>query len=258
MLIYEPQGKAREYSPFALNHYSGCDHGCTYCYVPAMRRRFNAAYKHEDVKPRDIILKLEKELKTKVPDKQILLSFTCDPYCQADVKIGLTRDVLTVLLKYGCKVAVLTKGGARCLRDLDIFKKYGENIKIGATLTFDNPSDSLNYEPGAALPDDRLSALKKLNAENIKTFVSFEPVIKSEQSLALIKNTLPYVGQYKVGRWNHASDAKKINWPEFLKLSVSILRAAKKQFYIKTDLAKYAEEGFLRAEEINADSLALN
>ena len=31
-LIYEPKGKAREYSPLALNVYSGgCDHACRYC-----------------------------------------------------------------------------------------------------------------------------------------------------------------------------------------------------------------------------------
>lgn len=32
--IYEPQGRAREYNPLALNLYRGCSHGCLYCYAP--------------------------------------------------------------------------------------------------------------------------------------------------------------------------------------------------------------------------------
>ena len=34
-VVYEPRGKAREYSPLAANLYSGCSHQCKYCYAPA-------------------------------------------------------------------------------------------------------------------------------------------------------------------------------------------------------------------------------
>ena len=30
-MIYEPRGRAREYSPLALNVYNKCDHFCRYC-----------------------------------------------------------------------------------------------------------------------------------------------------------------------------------------------------------------------------------
>lgn len=33
-LIYETKGRAREFCEYALNHYSGCGHGCIYCYAP--------------------------------------------------------------------------------------------------------------------------------------------------------------------------------------------------------------------------------
>jgi len=32
MLIYKPKGRAREYAKLALNLYSQCGHGCTYCW----------------------------------------------------------------------------------------------------------------------------------------------------------------------------------------------------------------------------------
>ena len=40
MKIYEPAGRAREYSPLALNYFKGCTHNCAYCYV----NRLNAAF----------------------------------------------------------------------------------------------------------------------------------------------------------------------------------------------------------------------
>ena len=33
--IYVPGSKAREYCPLAVNLYSGCNHGCVYCYAPS-------------------------------------------------------------------------------------------------------------------------------------------------------------------------------------------------------------------------------
>jgi DNA repair photolyase len=39
-IIYEPTGKAREYSPLAANLYSGCDHNCDFCFVPSIMSRF--------------------------------------------------------------------------------------------------------------------------------------------------------------------------------------------------------------------------
>ena len=45
--IYEPQGRAREYSPLALNHYQGCDHACTYCYARSINRRWGKDWPDE-------------------------------------------------------------------------------------------------------------------------------------------------------------------------------------------------------------------
>ncbi len=32
-VVYEPRGRAREYSPLALNLYRGCSSRCVYCYA---------------------------------------------------------------------------------------------------------------------------------------------------------------------------------------------------------------------------------
>ena len=153
--IYEPKGRAREYSPLALNYYKGCSHNCLYCYVPRMMKGFSSSYVHSNViVPVDF---KELELSAKKMqgcDKQILLSFTGDPYC--GVEPSTTSNVLSILKKYNHKVAILTKGGNEVMKDLELIKSFGQKIKIGATLTFDNDKDSLEWESGAALPDERI------------------------------------------------------------------------------------------------------
>lgn len=254
-IIYEPKGKAREYSPLALNYYKGCDHGCTFCYVPNMFSR-NKEYNHAEVKERDILVKLEKDCKKQITD-QVLLSFTGDPYCNYNDKAKLTRKVLEILLKYQVPTAILTKGGLRCLQDIDLFKKF-KVIKIGATLTFDNDVNSLKTEPNAALPKERIEALKFLHGNNINTFVSIEPVIYPEQSLNLIRQTLNFVDQYKIGKLNHYKDwESKIDWSKFLDDTVNLMRPYNKQFYVKNDLLKFQNGTYLTESETDMDYLSL-
>jgi DNA repair photolyase len=256
-LIYTPNGKAREYSPLALNVYNGCDHGCTYCYAPLIRRDMSL---NKNVHMRDdFLIKLEKELLKSVPKEQILLSFMCDPYSHFDAEHKLTRSVVEYLNLKKCKVAVLTKGGSRCLRDLDVFKRFGGRLKVGATLTFMSDSKSLSIEPDAALPQDRLNTLKILHENDIKTWVSIEPVIDPEESLSLIKESIRFVDQYKIGKMNHFEKRfnPDIDWKKFMIDSVTILRESGKQFYVKEDLREFDNIEFLLPHEKNMNSLNL-
>jgi len=257
-LIYEPKGKAREYSPLALNIYNGCDHGCKYCYVPMIMRKQDAS---KTVKERtNFLYLLEKELNKNTYKDQILLSFMCDPYNHHNDIAKTTALALRMLNRCNCKVAVLTKSGTRCLKDLDIFKSFGDRIKIGTTLTFTNNDHSYDIEPKAALPDDRLEMLKILEEQNIKTFVSIEPVIDTKQSLTLIRRSLNFTDQYKIGKMNYFEKKftdKPINWSKFLYEAVEILRKNNKQFYIKEDLRKFDHNKILTKIECDYNYLNL-
>lgn len=253
-VIYQPSGKAREYSPLALNIYMGCTHRCVYCYAPHCIQKTVAEYNATPEPRKSLIEKLKSELSKEIPKEQVLLSFIGDVYCVTADNNQLTRDVLEVMLDRKAPVAILTKGGSRCLKDADVFKMFGEHIQVGATLTFDNDKDSLEWEPGAALPGDRLDTLRQLHEYGIKTFVSFEPVISPKQTLNLIRHTLGVVDIYKVGKLNNYKGLDKtIDWTDFLTEVIGILRPAGKQFYIKHDLRLAAPSIRLYGNEVLPD-----
>jgi DNA repair photolyase len=254
-LIYEPRGKAREYSPLALNVYSGgCDHACRYCYCADMGRAFGRDWTPVPM-PRDLAgLPREAEKAS----RQVLMCFVSDPYCAADVQYGKTREALTILRASHCSVAILTKGGSRCLRDLDIFRGWPDGrVKVGATLTFRSASRCAEWEPGAACPDERIDALRQLHAAGVKTWASIEPVIDPVESLAIIEASLPYVDAYKVGKWNHDARANATDWPAFGRAAVDMIRAAGRRLYVKADLRPHMPDGYLTAAECDMNSLSL-
>lgn len=252
--IYEPKGNAREYSPLALNTYSGgCDHGCKYCYCSGISR---GAWGLE-AKPRNMSAAILQREASQAA-KQILLSFIADPYCSGEHTHRSTRAAISVLAAERCSVAILSKGGARCLDDLDAFKKWPDSrIKVGATLTFSSADLSREWEPGAATPADRVDALRQLHNAGIKTWASIEPVIIPSESLAVIEASLPYCDAYKVGRWNHDARANAIDWAAFGKAAVDMIRSAGKRLYVKHDLRPHFPAGYLTAQEADMNSLSL-
>jgi len=255
-IIYKPKGKAREYSPLAANLYLGCDHGCKYCYAPGIRFK-----KREDylipIPRRNLLRDFELDCKKNYnSEDQVLFCFMSDPYNSVESELRLTRECLKIALKYKIPIAILTKSKT-VLNDLDIIKKFGKNIKVGFTLTFDNQKDSWEWEPEATLPLDRLSTLKTLKENNIKTWASFEPVIKPSQSIRMIELGLPYIDEFKIGKLNNYQGLdKKIDWNDFLEKVVNILRG-KKPFYVKHDLRLAANEIMLYGNECLMDEFNL-
>jgi DNA repair photolyase len=250
-LIYEPSGKAREYSALALNVYSECDHACSYCYVPSILRR-KMTTPQSRLGRNGGFRKLEREAEAIDKNKRILLSFMCDPYCHADVELADTREALSILRRHGCTVSILSKGGRRVLRDLDLFDMPG--LMVGATLVFANESQRAEIESNAAPTRERIDVLQDLHDRGITTWASFEPVYDPEQSLQLMNDCLDAVDVYKVGKLNHHKSIEaEIDWASFGTRAVELLRTHGKQFYIKNDLAKHLPDGCLRPEERDPD-----
>lgn len=235
-IIYEPKGRAREYALWAVNIYSGCVHGCRYCFAPAAIRRERSDF-HQNVMPRKNIkeqLQNEAEkLSSTNKGAKILLSFTTDPYQPIEEHLCITRDAIQTIHKAGLFVSILTKGGSIARRDFDILNK---NDSFGTTLTFTDKEDSEYWEPHAASPADRIETIKLAHEMGIKTWVSLEPVIDPKQTLELISETYTFVDFYKVGCLNHSELAKKIDWKQFGHDAEKLLIALGNEYYIKKDL----------------------
>lgn len=241
-IIYEPKGRALEYAPLAVNLYRGCDHGCIYCYAPAATRTERAAFIQPT--PRlGSILKLRSDLidMQKVGDeREVLMSFTCDPYQLIEAEFGYTREALLLFAQYRRHCSILTKGGLRSTADFDILATQWDEeplFKYGATLVFIQEKDRQKWEPNASPTKERIEAIKKAHYRGIPTWVSIEPVIDPKQSLFLIGATAPWVDHFKVGKVNHLPEIERsIDWPKFREDAIELLESLGKSYYIKQDL----------------------
>lgn len=254
--IYEPRGRAREYSPKALNIYLKCSHGCRYCYAPHAIQKTSGEYFGQASPRSTVIADLERQLSRETVTDQVLMSFVGDPYTSSTDDNRTTRRVLEILLDRHVPTAILTKSGTAPIMDLDLFKRFGPAVMVGATLTFLDPAKSLDWEPGAAPPEDRLEGLRILHANGVKTFASFEPVIDPEESLAVMRRSLELdcIDLYKVGKLNGMPAIEKgIDWTDFLTRALDMLRSAGKEVYVKEDLRRAAPSVPVTAEEADAD-----
>lgn len=236
--IYETKGRAREYCKLALNHYSGCSHGCKYCYAPKVTYK-NAPDFHNNVTARltgEEIAEGASRAEKNGLSGDVLLSFTTDPYQPIDYLMRLTRYAILALQSSGFNVVVLTKAGA-ARRDFDILRAGIDTFATSLTCTTSN--DSGEWEPKAALPTLRIYNLMEAKKYGLKTWVSCEPVIYPKQTIELIKKSAEYVDHYKIGTMNYMQHGATVNWKEFAEKIVSMQPSIGRPFYLKKDLAKY-------------------
>jgi DNA repair photolyase len=242
-VIYQPTGKALEFAPLALNLYSGCAHGCVYCYVPdilhtSSKQFFDPA---EVMGRPGVLQKLEAQAKKMAGDpRQILLSFTSDPYQPKEKDFELTRRALIILNRYNLTATILTKGGCWGLQRDSYLLQMDSPATWAVTLTHYDRSHSRAWEPRAADPDDRMRSLALAKHYGLKNWVSFEPVIDPEAVYRLLDMTHEFTDHYKVGKMNYYPLAQKIDWRRFKGEIEERLTKLGKSYYLKKDLLEAA------------------
>jgi DNA repair photolyase len=243
--IYEPKGQAGEYSPWAANPYYGCGHKCAYCYVPRIpgqpdRKTFDAGAilkpGYLDTLRRDAA-KMQRDGKS---GHQVMISFTSDPYHPLDTEP--TRRCWEILIEHGFAICALSKGGTRALRDIELFRPSHD--AYACTLTSLDPVFSDTWERGAALPDDRIAALKAFRRRGIFTWVSLEPTLDVDASLAIVDATHEFVDLYKVGRVNYNNITRTTDWKDYTLRMIDKLQHYGNAHYIKKDLQPFLPRGY--------------
>lgn len=237
-IIYPPRGQAGEYAPLACNPYRGCGHKCAYCYVPKVLRMSREEF-DAGATPRPGFLtaltKDARKYKAAGITEQVMFSFTTDVYNPSDTTI--TRDCLRIIQDHGMGICVLTKGGSRALADIDLFRP--DRDAFASTLTTLDDEFSLKWERGAALPADRIAALKAFHERGIFTWVSLEPTLDCDSSMAIIEATHGFVDLFKIGRANYLPMTNSTDWESYTHRIVALCERLGVAKYVKHDLQKY-------------------
>lgn len=219
-IIYKPKGRAREYAPLAVNLYKSCTHGCRYCYAASTMRMTKENFHSENRSRVDVIKKLKKDAtKLSGDDREILFCFLGDPYNPDEPEKGITRQAIKIMIENDLRFTVLTKGGDRVRRDLDLFQGYSK-ASIGQTIVFSKQGSADYWEPNAAPLKERFILAEDLHNLGIKTWVSLEPVIEPDQALEVVGQLYPFVDLWKVGPVNYQK--AEIDWKQF-KADIEIL-----------------------------------
>lgn len=181
---------------YSMNAYQGCEHGCVYCYARNSHEYwgYGAGLDFE----RRILVKknapklLEALLKKKSwKAKTIVMSGNTDCYQPAEKQFEITRQCLSVFLKYRHPVSIITKN-ALILRDLDILEALAQDklIRVNMSVTSLLESTRRVLEPRTASLKRRLEAVKVLSENNIPVNVMLAPIIpaiNSHEILSLAK-----------------------------------------------------------------------
>ena len=258
--IYNPSGKAGEYSYWACNFYTGCSNNCDYCYCkkgvmshvwndkPQLKKCFNDK--------NDALSVFEKELLSNLGELQkqgLFFTFTSDPFLPET--LDLTFKAISICIDNFVPAKVLTKR-ADFLDKLDgkwtaihwslstVMKAY---IAFGFTLT---GHDEL--ELGASSNKERIETMRKLHEAGFKTWASIEPIIDIPSSLKCIEDTLGYCDLYKIGMLSGGSLPKE-ELRNFVGRVCYLISKNGAKVYWKDGLKKYLGRDIVSAATVDRD-----
>lgn len=163
---------------YCLNPYTGCQHGCHYCYAEFMKKY--TGHKEPwgqfvDVKINSAEI-LAKQLKSKRFSRGgVYLSSVTDPYQPIEKQYQLTRQCLQLLRDQQRPVSIQTKSPL-VLRDIDIFREF-ENCEVGLTINTDNDYSRKIFEPNTSSITERINTLERLKKNRVKTFAFIGPIL---------------------------------------------------------------------------------
>lgn len=243
-VIYRPRGNAGEYAALATNPYKGCGHQCLYCYVPAAthmdRPTFDAGAVPREDFPERLVKDVARYRAAGVcdghPADQVFITFSSDPYHPGDTLH--TCRTMRRLIEGGMSFCTLSKGGTRALPRMAMYRPNRD--AYAASLTSLDERFSRKWERKAQPPEDRIAALRAFHEAGIFTWVSIEPTLDVEHSLAVIEATAPFVDLYKVGRANYLKEiTRTTDWRDYTLRAIDLLARLGRSHYIKRDLQAY-------------------
>lgn len=176
---------------YSINPYEGCGFNCTYCYVHGSKFGENLAEKI--VIKNDAVTILDKQLANRAKKNEygfIAVGSATDAYMQVEEEIGLTRELLEIILKHRFPVFISTKSKL-ITRDFDLLKQIDEKAIVPGDLSqnpgrgviisfsFSTTDERLatQIEPGAPAPQARLETLRECNENGFLCGINAMPLL---------------------------------------------------------------------------------
>ena len=153
---------------YTVNPYTGCQHGCLYCYASSYIRGFFSP------RPKSNFLDTVRRDLTRIPQGAIInISSSSDPYQPLEARYLYTRRLLE-LVSSNYVVEIVTKSDL-VVRDVDLLLKARSVVSV--TITTLDETLAKRLEPGAPPPSKRIRAIEALANAGIPVVLRYDPII---------------------------------------------------------------------------------
>ncbi len=204
-----------------FNPYTGCDHGCLYCYATSYIQNFHAVHPKKD-----LLATLKREA-AKLNGETISMCNSSDPYPRIEASEGLTRRCLEILSESNCRIQIITKSNL-VARDDDLLCKVPATVALTITTDDDNLAGAL--EPHAPPPTQRIRAAQDLIKAGIAVSVRIDPIIPNlNDNPKQLISTLAAIGVKHITASTYK--AKPDNWARLQDSFPEVLAGLKPMYF---------------------------
>lgn len=183
------QTGTREWAITNVNCCNGCANNCLYCYARGMAVQYKRIkpdeWQHEKVRPWDVDKNYGKF------DGTVMFPSSHDI---TPTNLDACLTVLGKLLDAGNKVLIVSKPRVVCIGTIcELFMEYRDQILFRFTIGAMSNEVLSFWEPGAPAYEERKEALYIAFCAGYETSISIEPMLDSENVVALVGDLAPFV-----------------------------------------------------------------
>ena len=164
---------------YTINPYRGCLFGCSYCYASRFvydDQEKKADWGHWVQVKKNAVDALGRE-SHKLYGKNIFLGSATDPYQPVELRLGITRALLEILLlAFPARLHIQTRS-PHVVRDIDLLQRFAGTVDVGISLPTDSDVVRKAFEPRAPSIARRLKAARQLKEAGIKTTATVAPLL---------------------------------------------------------------------------------
>ena len=167
----------------SLNPYSGCEHGCIYCYARPSHafRNLSPGIDFETrifVKPNAAELLRAELSKPGYKCSEIMIGVNTDAYQPIEREWKITRSIIEVCSEFNQPIGLITKN-ATIERDIDLLAPMAAKRLAAVTISCNNLDHEIarRLEPRCAAPGRRLEVMRRLSDAGIPVCCLVAPVI---------------------------------------------------------------------------------